>query len=92
MKTLRSYFTGSLLFFGFALICGYWLDGMRGVSIVAILSVLETSLSLDNAVVNAKILENWDPWWRRAFLVFGLPIAVFGMRLIFPILIVSVTT
>lgn len=90
--TIRAYFTVPLLFFIVALGLGFWLDGFRGMSIVAILSVLETSLSLDNAVVNAKILEHWDHKWRRAFLVFGLPIAVFGMRLIFPIVIVSIAT
>lgn len=57
-----------------------------------LLSILETSLSLDNAIVNAKALQGWNAKWRRAFLVFGLPVAVFGMRLVFPILIVAFAT
>lgn len=59
---------------------------------VFLLSVLETSLSLDNAIVNAKVLQGWNAKWRRAFLVFGLPVAVFGMRLVFPIVIVAFAT
>ncbi|QQS60864.1 MAG: DUF475 domain-containing protein [Candidatus Moraniibacteriota bacterium] len=85
-------FFGSFLFLFFGLIAGYFIDGFRGVWIVALLSVLEISLSIDNAVVNAKILENWNQKWQRIFLIFGLPIAVFGMRLLFPILIVALAT
>jgi len=58
---------------------------------VALLIVLEVSLSLDNAVVNAHVLEHWDEKWRKIFLGVGIIVAVFGMRLIFPLLIVSVT-
>lgn len=58
--------------------------------IIAVLGVLETSLSFDNAVVNAKILANWSPFWRKLFLTVGILIAVFGMRAVFPIVIVMV--
>lgn len=71
---------------------GYWVGGVSGLCTVGVLAILETSLSLDNAVVNATVLENWNRAWRQMFLIFGLPIAVFGMRLLFPILIVSTTT
>ena len=59
---------------------------------VLILGVLEVSLSFDNAVVNAKVLNRMAPVWQKAFLTIGILIAVFGMRLLLPILIVSVTT
>jgi hypothetical protein len=59
--------------------------------IVAILAVLEISLSFDNAVVNATILRRMSPWWQTFFLTVGILIAVFGMRLLFPIVIVAVT-
>jgi uncharacterized protein len=49
-----------------------------------LLIILEISLSFDNAVVNAKVLETMDPIWQKRFIVFGIPIAVFGMRLVFP--------
>lgn len=58
----------------------------------AILISLEISLSFDNAVVNATVLKSWDNVWRKAFLVIGLPIAVFGMRFLFPMLIVAGTS
>lgn len=56
-----------------------------------ILIVLEVSFSFDNAVVNAKVLERMSPRWQKVFLWFGLPIAVIGMRFVFPIAIVALT-
>jgi uncharacterized protein len=57
----------------------------------AILGVLEVSLSFDNAVVNATILERMSEFWQKIFLTIGILIAVFGMRLVFPLVIVAVT-
>lgn len=85
------YYGSSYVFTAIALVLGYILGGFPGVAIVAILGVLETSLSFDNAVVNASVLKNWDEKWRRRFLVWGLPVAVFGMRLVFPLAIVAIT-
>jgi hypothetical protein len=72
---------------------GYVSGGIVGalstIFIVAVLGVLETSLSLDNAVVNAKVMQDMSPVWRRRFITWGMVIAVFGMRLLFPILVVS---
>lgn len=85
------YYGSSYIFTAIALVIGYLLGGWPAVAIVAVLGVLETSLSFDNAVVNASVLKNWDEKWRRRFLVWGLPIAVFGMRLVFPLAIVAVT-
>lgn len=85
------YYGSSYVFTAIALVLGYMLGGWAGVGIVAILGVLETSLSFDNAVVNASVLKNWDEQWRRRFLVWGLPIAVFGMRLVFPLAIVAIS-
>jgi uncharacterized protein len=59
-------------------------------SIVAVLAVLEISLSFDNAVVNAHRLKTMTPAWQRRFLTWGILIAVFGMRIIFPLAIVAV--
>lgn len=74
---------------------GYSHSGMGGMisalSITAILAVMEISLSFDNAVVNASVLKNWDKFWKMIFLTVGILIAVFGMRLVFPIVIVAVT-
>jgi len=89
MKSQRSYFRGSFLFCAFAVVAAYFVGGIQGAVTVAFLTVLETSLSFDNAVVNAAVLNNWDEVWRRRFLVWGMLIAVFGMRLVFPLLIVG---
>jgi hypothetical protein len=56
--------------------------------IVGTLAVLEISLSFDNAVVNAVILRRLNPFWQQMFLTVGIAIAVFGMRLVFPLLVV----
>jgi hypothetical protein len=58
--------------------------------LVIVLGVLEVSLSFDNAVVNATVLEHMDEVWRRRFLTWGIAIAVFGMRIVFPLVIVAV--
>ena len=58
--------------------------------IVLVLAVLEISLSFDNAVVNAKILSEMEPIWRQRFLTWGMVVAVFGMRILFPLVIVAV--
>ncbi|MFZ0022007.1 DUF475 domain-containing protein [Acinetobacter sp.] len=60
-------------------------------TITAILAIMEVSLSFDNAVVNASVLRGWDHFWKMLFLTVGILIAVFGMRLIFPVVIVAVT-
>ena len=59
------------------------------VFIVAVLAVLEVSLSFDNAVLNAKVLTSMAPLWRRRFLTWGIVLAVFGMRIVFPLLVVG---
>ena len=56
-----------------------------------ILILMEISLSFDNAIINASIIKNWNNFWKKAFLTVGIFIAVFGMRLFFPLLIVSIT-
>ena len=55
-----------------------------------VLSVLEISLSFDNAIINANKLQYMTEVWRRRFLTWGILIAVFGMRIIFPLAIVAV--
>ncbi len=74
-----------------ALLGAFFLGGTTVLAIVAILIVLEVSLSFDNAVVNATILKRMNQFWQRIFLTVGVLIAVFGMRLVFPLLLVSVT-
>ncbi|MBC2901614.1 DUF475 domain-containing protein [Streptomyces cupreus] len=68
-----------------------WQWGWEAFGIVLILSVLEISLSFDNAVVNAGILKKMNAFWQKTFLTVGILIAVFGMRLVFPVVIVAIS-
>src|SRR5690606_32380665 len=74
---------------------GWWSTGtIAGTAqllwIIVVLSVLEVSLSFDNAVVNASILKEMDEVWQRRFLLWGIAFAVFGMRIVFPVAIVAI--
>ncbi|MCX4909072.1 DUF475 domain-containing protein [Streptomyces sp. NBC_00878] len=73
------------------LVAAVLIDGWTAFGIVLILSILEISLSFDNAVVNAGILKKMSPFWQRIFLTVGILIAVFGMRLVFPVVIVAIS-
>ncbi|SSZ39108.1 DUF475 domain-containing protein [Bartonella grahamii] len=95
-----------LRYFGFAFfftIIGVFLGGVIGwfetesitgflkyFFICFVLGVLEISLSFDNSIINARVLSRMDPLWRRRFLIWGILIAVFGMRIVFPLLVVVV--
>jgi hypothetical protein len=84
----------SLLGLSAAFYLGYHSGGMPTalafLLTTTLLACLETSVSLDNAVVNATVLRVMTPFWRIMFLTVGIAVAVFGMRILFPILIVSV--
>jgi hypothetical protein len=84
-------FGGSLLVAVAGLTLGYLYGGGTGLALTAILAILEVSLSFDNAVVNATVLVRMNPFWQKLFLTVGVAIAVFGMRLVFPLLIVAAT-
>jgi len=68
---------------------GGWMVALEALGITAILCVMEVSLSFDNAVVNASVLKSWNKFWQDIFLTIGMLIAVFGMRLLFPLVIVA---
>jgi hypothetical protein len=98
MGTYR-YFTWAFIVTAVGLGLGAWLgwaesktlEGMATVFMICcVLAVLEISLSFDNAIVNAKILKDMTPVWQRRFLTWGILIAVFGMRIVFPLVIVAV--
>jgi hypothetical protein len=97
MTTALHYFRWAFIVTGTGLFLALWLGwtythtiaGALGFLFVgAILSVLEISLSFDNAIVNANKLKEMTPEWQRRFLTWGILIAVFGMRIVFPLLIV----
>ena len=74
-----------------ALVLALVYGGPAGLGLAAVLGILEISLSFDNAVVNATVLQRMDAFWQKVFLTVGMVIAVLGMRLVFPMLIVGVT-
>jgi hypothetical protein len=69
---------------------GSWAGAFSTMFIVAVLATLEISLSFDNAVINAAVLRKMTPVWRRRFVTWGIAIAVFGMRVVFPLAIVAI--
>ena len=73
-----------------ALIGGYVVGGVQGLVVVALLGVLEIAVSFDNAIVNATILARMNHYWQRMFMTVGVLIAAIGMRLLLPLIIVSI--
>jgi len=91
------YFTGSYIVTILGVILAwFWGEhmqhgaGLLSVLIVLVLGLLEVSLSFDNAVVNAMKLEKMNEKWRQRFLTWGIMVAVFGMRFLFPVLVVAI--
>lgn len=87
---LARFFARPIIVSIIALSAVWYYTGINAFFLVLILSILEVTLSFDNAVVNAKVLERMTPKWQRRFLTWGIAIAVFGTRFVLPILIVSV--
>lgn len=99
MQTILKHYTFSLFFTAICLGLAAWygfastgtLGGMAQILwIVFVLSILEVSLSFDNAVVNASVLKEMDEVWQKRFLTWGIAFAVFGMRIVFPVAIVAI--
>ena len=72
---------------GLAVVAG--LSGLEAAWLTLVLLLLEVSLSFDNAVVNARVLERLTPGQQRFFLTWGLVIPVFGVRFAGPLVMVS---
>jgi len=91
MKDFRISFLVSALCLGLAAWWGHQsqLGVWQALWLTGVLAVLEVSLSFDNAVVNAGVLRDMSKLWRQLFLTIGILIAVFGMRLVFPVVIVA---
>ena len=99
MSTALHYFRWAFLVTAFGLAGTFWLGlryegtttgALSFLLVGAVLAVLEISLSFDNAIVNANKLKTMDPVWQRRFLTWGILIAVFGMRIVFPLAVVAV--
>lgn len=86
LKYFRLSFIFTIICLGIALY--FW--WRQALFITTILALLEVSLSFDNAIINAKEIEKMNKVWRRRFLTWWMLIAVFGMRIFFPLVIVSI--
>ena len=65
--------------------------GWQKALIALVLILVEITFSFENAIINAKVLGQMSRFWQQMFMTVGIFIAVFGMRLVFPIVIVMVT-
>ncbi len=81
-------FMWSYIVTGLSLVAAFLYGSWSAVVLCMILGVLEVSLSFDNAVINATVLERMSDFWQTIFLTVGILIAVFGMRLLLPLVIV----
>ncbi len=81
-------FMWSYIVTAISLVVAFFYGSWEAVVLCMILGVLEVSLSFDNAVINATVLERMSDFWQKIFLTIGIVIAVFGMRLLLPLLIV----
>lgn len=75
-----------------ALFVGFLYGGWSALLTVFLLGIMEVSLSADNAVVCARIVEKLSKKWQTIFLTVGIFVAVFLVRFGAPILIVSSVT
>lgn len=65
--------------------------GPAALLVTLILAVVEITFSFDNAIINAKVLGKISRPWQVLFLTLGIVVAIFGMRVVFPIVIVMAT-
>src|SRR6187200_1266526 len=56
------------------------------------LAVIEITFSFENAVINSQVLAGMSRIWQTMFLTVGIAVAVFGVRLALPLVLVSGTT
>lgn len=96
---LTTYFKYDIIFTLFAIIgggfYGYYLWGtlwsaFSTIFIIVLLGLLEISLSFDNAIVNVRFLKKMNKKRQKKFLTWWILIAVFGIRFVFPIVLVAI--
>lgn len=82
--------SGLLTIASLALVGAYM--GWQAALVALMLMVIELTFSFDNAIINARILMTMSGFWQRMFMTVGILIAVFGMRVLFPVLIVMLSS
>ena len=66
--------------------------GPAAMTVTMVLMAIEIAFSFDNAIINAKVLGRLSPLWQKLFLSVGIVIAIFGMRILFPLVIVALSS
>lgn len=91
MKEKLRYFGFSLSVTLAALFGALFGMGWEALFVMVVLILVEVTFSFENAVINAKVLKSLSPFWQKLFLTVGILIAIFGMRVVFPIAIVAIS-
>lgn len=87
----RIFFISALISIGAIAGVGYFL-GLEAAFLTFVLMMVEITFSFDNAIINARVLMTMTKFWQDMFMTVGIVIAVFGMRLLFPVVLVMITT
>ncbi len=90
MSSLRIFLVTGLITIASLVLTGYYL-GLPALFVTFVLIIIEVTFSFDNAIINARILATMSQFWQKMFMTVGMVIAVFGMRLVFPIVLVMIT-
>lgn len=91
MKQIFSNFGLSLSLTIFAFVFVLARMGTAATLIMSILAAIEMAFSFDNAVINAQVLDRLSTLWQKLFLSVGIVVAIFGVRILLPLVIVSLT-
>lgn len=73
------------------MVAAFVLGGSGSIVPLIALAVIEITFSFENAVINSQVLSTMNRLWRTMFLTLGIAIAVFGVRTLLPLVLVSGT-
>lgn len=83
-------FSGTVTLLAVALVWYYM--GFGAALTILVLMAIEITFSFENAIINARVLKTMSRIWQLIFMTIGIAIAIFGMRIIFPVVIVMLTS
>lgn len=86
----RIFFVSGFISLASLILVGLYM-GWDKAFVALVLMLVEITFSFENAIINAKVLSTVSKFWQTIFITVGIFIAVFGMRLVFPIVIVMIT-
>jgi len=91
MKSFLKYFWFDVVFalFAYTTLFLYTGNSFESMEIAIFLTILEISLSFDNAVVNSRKIKEMNGFWKMMFLTVGMFVAVGVVRFWLPLEIVS---